>query len=100
MSSSGAGQPPSPEYLAETNNPYLAQRVSIAFIVIDTLFLVLFYVSRYFNPKAVGLPMLVCNTLAYILCLGSAAAGICEFCSPFLHSRCGLQVHVLSIWER
>ncbi|KAL1596433.1 hypothetical protein SLS60_009079 [Paraconiothyrium brasiliense] len=52
MAASSAGSP-SPEFLAETNNPYLDQRVSIAFIVIDTAFLVLFYASRYYNPKAV-----------------------------------------------
>ncbi|KAF2634696.1 hypothetical protein P280DRAFT_494128 [Massarina eburnea CBS 473.64] len=50
--------------------------VSIAFIVIDTLFLLLFYVSRYFNNNAVRLPMLVCNTLCYVLCMGSAVTGI------------------------
>lgn len=77
MSSPGGAQP-SPEFLAERNNPFLAWRVSIAFIIIDTLFLGVFYVSRYYNPKAVGTPMLVCNTLAYVLCMGSAAAGICE----------------------
>ncbi|KAF2027647.1 hypothetical protein EK21DRAFT_25090, partial [Setomelanomma holmii] len=66
----------SPEYLAETNDPGLDQRVSIAFIVIDTFFLLVFYISRYYNPKAVGLPMLVCNTLCYIFCMGSAATGI------------------------
>ncbi|KAF1978870.1 hypothetical protein BU23DRAFT_497845 [Bimuria novae-zelandiae CBS 107.79] len=75
MAASSAG-PPSPEFLAETNNPYLDQRVSIVFIVIDTFFLMLFYVSRYYNRKAVGTPMLVCNTLCYVLCLGSAATGI------------------------
>src|SRR5689334_19923469 len=69
---------PSPEYLAQTNDPTLDQRVSIVFIVLDTLFLLVFYVSRYYNPKAVGVPMLVCNTLAYLLCLGSAVAGICK----------------------
>ncbi|KAM3430238.1 hypothetical protein NHJ13734_007833 [Beauveria thailandica] len=66
----------SPERLFETNNPGLDQRVSIAFIVIDTFFLAVFFVSRYYNPKAVGKPMLVCNTLCYIFCLGSATAGI------------------------
>jgi hypothetical protein len=71
-------QPPSPEFLAETNDPFLDQRVSIAFIVLDTFFLIVFYVSRYYNKQAVGLPMLVCNTLAYVLCLGSAATGICR----------------------
>lgn len=70
---------PSSEYLAETNDPGLDQRVSIAFIVIDTFFLMVFYLSRYFNRKAVGMPMLVCNTLCYVLCMGSAATGICEF---------------------
>lgn len=69
----------SPEYLAETNDPRLDERVSIVFIVIDTLFLLLFYVSRHFNPEAVGVPMLVCNTLCYVFCMGSAATGICEF---------------------
>ncbi|KAL5344278.1 hypothetical protein ACLOAV_010782 [Pseudogymnoascus australis] len=73
MAGSSAG---SSEYLAETNDPGLDQRVSIAFIVIDTFFLLVFYVSRYFNPKAVGVPMLVCNTLCYVLCMGSAATGI------------------------
>ena len=79
MAGSSAG---SPEYLAETNDPGLDQRVSIAFIVIDTFFLLVFYVSRYFNPKAVGVPMLVCNTLCYVLCMGSAATGICESFPP------------------
>lgn len=68
----------SPEYLAETNDPGLDKRVSIAFIVIDTFFLLLFYVSRYFNPKAIGLPMLICNTLCFFFCMGSAVAGICK----------------------
>lgn len=68
--------PGSPEYLAQTNNPALDQRVSIAFTMINTFFLAIFYVSRYYNPKAVGTPMLVCNTLCYVFCLGSAAAGI------------------------
>ena len=75
MAGSSAG--PS-EYLAETNDPGLDQRVSITFIVIDTFFLLVFYVSRYFNPRAVGVPMLVCNTLCYVLCMGSAATGIRE----------------------
>ncbi|KAM3490975.1 hypothetical protein MY3957_005752 [Beauveria namnaoensis] len=66
----------SPERLVVTNNPGLDQRVSIAFIVIDTFFLAVFFASRYYNPKAVGNPMLVCNTLCYIFCLGSAIAGI------------------------
>ncbi|KAF1930401.1 uncharacterized protein M421DRAFT_58505 [Didymella exigua CBS 183.55] len=66
----------SPQYLAETNDPGLDQRGSIAFIVIDTFFLMVFYTSRYLNPKAVGTPMLICNTLAYVLCLGSAVTGI------------------------
>jgi len=79
----------SPEYLAETNDPFLDQRVSIAFIVIDTFFLLVFYVSRYYNPKAVGTPMLVCNTLCYVLCMGSAATGICElFSRSFLCVDC------------
>ncbi|KAJ6784254.1 hypothetical protein PWT90_10968 [Aphanocladium album] len=68
--------PGSPEYLAETNDPGLDQRVSIVFAIIDTIFLAIFYVSRYYNPKAVGRPMLICNTLCYIFCLGSAATGI------------------------
>ncbi|KAF1841388.1 uncharacterized protein K460DRAFT_292763 [Cucurbitaria berberidis CBS 394.84] len=67
---------PSPEFLAERNNPGLAQRVCIAFIIIDTFFLLVFFVSRYFNRKAVGMPMLVCNTLCYVLCMGTAATGI------------------------
>jgi hypothetical protein len=97
MASSSAGQQPSPEYLAETNDPYLDQRVSIAFIVIDTFFLLLFYVSRYFNNKAVGLPMLVCNTLCYVLCMGSAATGICESFLLFSRMDCGLQEDDLRI---
>ena len=75
MSSSSAG---SPEYLAETNDPGRDQRVSIIFIVIDTFFLLVFFASRYFNPKAVGVPMLVLNTLCYVFCMGSAATGICK----------------------
>lgn len=67
------------QYLAETNDPSLDERVSIAFIVIDTFLLLVFYVSRYFNPEAVGVPMLLCNTLCYVFCMGSAATGICEF---------------------
>jgi hypothetical protein len=78
MARSSAGQQPSPEFLAETNDPYLDQRVSIVFMVIDTFFLLVFYISRYFNKKAVGWPMLVCNTLCYVLCMGSAVTGICE----------------------
>ncbi|KAK1138803.1 hypothetical protein N8T08_001764 [Aspergillus melleus] len=73
MASSSAG---SSEHLAETNDPGLDQRVSIAFIVIDTFFMLVFYVSRHYNPKAVKGPMVVCNTLCYVLCLGSAATGI------------------------
>lgn len=65
------------ELLPETNDPGLDQRVSIAFIVIDTIFMLVFYVSRYFNPKAVGVPMVVCNTLCYVFCMGSAVTGIC-----------------------
>ncbi|KAJ6018417.1 hypothetical protein N7499_003734 [Penicillium canescens] len=66
----------SSELLAGTNDPGLDQRVSIAFIVIDTFFMLVFYVSRYFNPKAVGVPMVMCNTLCYVFCIGSAATGI------------------------
>jgi len=66
----------SSEYLSETNDPGLDLRVSIAFIVIDTFFLLVFYASRYFNPKAVGIPMIMCNTLCYMFCVGSAATGI------------------------
>jgi len=90
MTSSSVEQPPSPEYLAETNDPYLDQRVSIAFIVIDTFFLLVFYASRYFNKKAVGWPMLVCNTLCYVLCMGSAATGICESFTLFSYMDCRL----------
>ncbi|KAM0670911.1 hypothetical protein MY8738_008523 [Beauveria namnaoensis] len=68
--------PGSPEYLAQTNNPCFDQRMSITFAVIDTLFLAIFYTSRYYNPKAIGNAMLICNTLCYLFCLGSAAAGI------------------------
>ncbi|KAJ5477640.1 hypothetical protein N7530_003149 [Penicillium desertorum] len=64
------------ELLPETNDPGLDQRVSVAFIVIDTIFMLVFYVSRYFNPKAVGVPMMVCNTLCYVFCMGSAVTGI------------------------
>jgi hypothetical protein len=80
MAASSAG-PSSPEFLAETNDPRLDHRVSIAFIVIDTAFLLLFYASWYYNAKAVGMPMLVCNTLCYILCLESAVTGICGSCA-------------------
>ncbi|KAJ5752724.1 hypothetical protein N7520_009641 [Penicillium odoratum] len=66
----------SSELLAEKNDPSLDQRVSIAFIVIDTFFMLVFYVSRYFNPKAVGVPMLMCNTMCYVFCMGSATTGI------------------------
>jgi hypothetical protein len=90
MASSSAEQQPSPEYLAETNDPYLDQRVCIAFIVLDTFFLLVFYVSRHFNTKAVGLPMLVCNTLCYVFCMGSAATGICESFALFSRMGCGL----------
>ncbi|KAL5370871.1 hypothetical protein DPSP01_014623 [Paraphaeosphaeria sporulosa] len=76
MAPASVEPPPSAAFLAETRSPYLDQRVSIAFIVIDTAFLLLFYVSRYYSPKAVGTPMLVCNTLCYVLCLGSAVTGI------------------------
>jgi hypothetical protein len=87
----------SPEYLAETNHPELDQQVSIAFVVIDTFFLLVFYASRYYNPKAVTLPMLVCNTLCYMLCLGSAATGICEsFPSRQLAKTPGSQNDVLA----
>lgn len=65
----------SPEYLAETNDPSLDQRMSI---VVGTFFLSVNIASRYYNPKAVGLPMLVCNTLCYVLCIGNAATGICK----------------------
>jgi len=74
----------SPEYLAETNHPHRALRVSIAFIVIDTFFLLVFYLSRRYNPTAVRRPMLVCNTLCYLFCLGSAVAGICKFHPSYL----------------
>ncbi|KAJ4288920.1 hypothetical protein N0V90_011261 [Kalmusia sp. IMI 367209] len=67
MAAGSAGQQPSPEFLAETNDPYLDQRVSIAFVVIDTFFLLLFYVSRYFNKKAVGMPMLTWLQLSKVL---------------------------------
>lgn len=73
-----AASPPSPEFLAETNDPGLDQRVSIGFIVIDTFFLGVFFMSRYYNPKAIGWPMLVCNALCYVFCMGSAATGICK----------------------
>jgi hypothetical protein len=81
-----------PEYLAETNDPGLDQRVSIAFIVIDTSFLMVFFVSRYYNPKAVGWPMLVCNTLCYVLCMGSAVTGICELLFSHL-------THLVAGWK-
>ena len=86
---------PSPEYLAETNDPGLDQRVSIAFIVIDTFFLLLFYVSRYFNPKAIGIPMLVCNTLCFFFCMGSAVAGICKYCTYRLYSLISLALQAV-----
>ncbi|KAK1463483.1 CFEM domain-containing protein [Colletotrichum melonis] len=69
--------PPSSEYIVEMNNSALDEMVSTAFIVIDTLFLLVFYLSRYFNPKPVGVPMLVCNTLCYVCCMRSASVGIC-----------------------
>jgi hypothetical protein len=70
---------PSPEFLLETNHPQLDQQVSIAFIVINTFFIALLFLSRYFNPHAVVTPMLVCNTLCYALCIGIAIGGICEY---------------------
>lgn len=70
---------PSPEFLLETNHPQLDQQVSIAFVVINTFFIALLFLSRYFNPHAVVTPMLVCNTVCYVLCIGIATGGICEY---------------------
>ena len=71
-----------PGYLAQTNHPQLDQQVGIAFIAINTFFLVLLFISRHYNPKAVVIPMLVCNTLCYLMCLAISIVGICE-CSHF-----------------
>ncbi|KAF1998705.1 hypothetical protein P154DRAFT_438640 [Amniculicola lignicola CBS 123094] len=61
----------SPEYLAETNDAGLDQRVSVwlllSYSTVDTFFYCFFIV---------GIPMLVCSTLAYILCIESAVTGI------------------------
>lgn len=82
--------PGSPEYLAETNDPGLDQRVSIIFTVINTVFIAIFYASRHYNPKAVGKPMLVCNTLCYVFCLGSAATGIRASSLSLCHGSPGM----------
>ncbi|KAJ5936188.1 hypothetical protein N7454_005486 [Penicillium verhagenii] len=60
---------------AETNDPGLDQRVSVAFIVLNKFFILLFYVSRYFKLKAVVVPMLVYNTLCYVFYIRSVMTG-------------------------
>ncbi|KAF9732422.1 integral membrane protein [Paraphaeosphaeria minitans] len=98
MAASSAG-PASPAFLAETRNPYLDQHVSIAFIVIDTAFMLLFYASRYYNRKAVGTQMLVCNTLCYMLCMGSAATGILmSQIGGVGHHVAAVKPHTLQTW--
>jgi len=53
--------------------------LAIAFIVIQTVVLILFYTSRYAKVKHIsGVEMKYFMPLGYIFCVGNAVAAICK----------------------
>ena len=67
-------RPPTPEYLAE-NTSHMLVTVSIAFIVIDTFFVGLRFVSRRYEPAKVGAND-VFLVIGWLNCLAQCADGI------------------------
>jgi hypothetical protein len=54
--------------------------LAVAFIIIQTIVLILFYSSRYVNVKHIsGVEMKYFMPLGYIFCAGNAVATICTF---------------------
>lgn len=58
-----------PEYLNEDKSAPLFN-TAIAFIVVQTVFVVLFYISRYINKTANGIEFWCFMPLAYIFSIG------------------------------
>ncbi|PVH99780.1 hypothetical protein DM02DRAFT_416948 [Periconia macrospinosa] len=75
---SGAGPPDlshfPPEYLAADNSAPLFH-TCIAFLVIDTIFMILLYAARIIDKKT-NMSMLILMTSAYFVCLGKISVGI------------------------
>ena len=64
-----------PEYLAEDDSAPLFH-LSIVFAVLQTLFFVLFYVSRYLNKNTGGADFWFLIPIAYLACMMHSIDGI------------------------
>jgi len=73
---------PSPEYLAEINNPDICTHTAYAFMVIMTVVYAFFMASRYFYTEKNGWEIWCLYPLSYIVNLVLCVVGICEYRSP------------------
>lgn len=71
-----------PEYLAEDNSTPLLG-TSIAFLVLETIFMVLLYISRYLaKGERVNLSMEILMTMTYVVCISKIAIAFCMTFPP------------------
>jgi predicted membrane protein len=67
----------SPEYLAEDDSAPL-YHLSIVFAILQTIFFVLFYISRYLNNNINGADVWFLIPIAYLACMMHSIDGICK----------------------
>ena len=67
---------PNSDYLNEDSSPLLS-KISILFMVLQTVFMVLFAVSRYFCKTAQGIDYWVLIPLGFVFCMGNCVISIC-----------------------
>ncbi|KAF2183129.1 hypothetical protein K469DRAFT_499974, partial [Zopfia rhizophila CBS 207.26] len=86
-----------PSYLAENNSKPLLD-VCITFIVIETVFISLLFISRYLNhDQKSGMGMLSFMTIGYLVCMGKVTIGILmvKIGGAGIHLR-ALELHTIS----
>jgi hypothetical protein len=66
---------PSPAYLAENSSAPLYQ-TAVTFMVLQSIFVVLFYASRYINKTAYGVDFWCFIPLAYVFCMANCSISI------------------------
>lgn len=67
----------SPAYLAEDDSASLLE-MSISFLVLETLFMILLWTSRYLSKdQKANLSMTLLMTAGYFTCVGKITVGIC-----------------------
>lgn len=70
------------EYLVEDNSAPLLG-TSIAFLVLETIFIALLYISRYLaKGERANLSMEILMTLTYIVCVSKITIAFCEYQQP------------------